>query len=53
MVTDYKSATTGVNMNLNTKTGQAGLINPKTGKSVDLRPMTKEEAAAAEKSKSK
>jgi RHS repeat-associated protein len=40
-----------LNRNLNSKTGQAGLIDPKTGKSVDLRPMTNEEATAAEKNK--
>ena len=36
-----------VNRNLNTKTGQTGLINPSNGKSVDLRPMTNGEKKAA------
>ena len=40
---------TELNMNLNTKTGQAGLIDLKTKKSVDLRPMTTGEKAATEK----
>jgi hypothetical protein len=40
-----------LNLNLNTKTGQAGLIDPLTGKSVDLRPMTKDEKDAATKKK--
>lgn len=38
-----------LNLNLNSKNGQAGLINAKTGKTADLRPMTKEEKKASEK----